>query len=38
VLPTIGLLFTLVQRNLMEETARPSPAADFERVSARHDH
>ena len=25
VLPAIGLLFTLVQRNLVEETSRPSP-------------
>jgi cytochrome bd ubiquinol oxidase subunit II len=25
VLPSIGLLFTLVQRNLVEETSRPSP-------------
>jgi len=24
VLPAIGLLFTLVQRNLVEETSRPS--------------
>src|SRR5215218_8667864 len=27
VLPSIGLLFTLVQRNLVEETAQPSPDA-----------
>jgi cytochrome bd-type quinol oxidase subunit 2 len=38
VLPSIGLLFTLVQRNLVEETARPSPPADVERVSAPHGH
>jgi hypothetical protein len=25
VLPAVGLLFTLVQRNLVEETSRPSP-------------
>jgi cytochrome d ubiquinol oxidase subunit II len=25
VLPSLGLLFVLVQRNLVEETARPSP-------------
>jgi cytochrome d ubiquinol oxidase subunit II len=25
VLPSIGLLFTLVQRNLVEETSRPGP-------------
>lgn len=28
VLPSIGLLFTLVQRNLVEETSRPPPPAD----------
>jgi cytochrome bd ubiquinol oxidase subunit II len=28
VLPSIGLLFTLVQRNLVEETASPSPEID----------
>ena len=27
VLPSIGLLFTLVQRNLVEESAMPSPPA-----------
>jgi cytochrome bd ubiquinol oxidase subunit II len=28
VLPSIGVLFTLVQRNLVEETSRPPPSAD----------
>ena len=28
VLPSIGLLYTLVQRNLVEETSQPSPRAD----------
>jgi len=27
VLPALGLLFVLVQRNMVEETARPAPTA-----------
>jgi cytochrome d ubiquinol oxidase subunit II len=36
VLPSIGLLFTLVQRNMVEETARPASAENGGATSTQH--